>query len=315
MGHIRLGELSRTRQWAEVVALLEGGAHARQVANASIRAAEQGLRRAPRDQGVLQAVELLMRLPHAARAPDFADALNRCGVRVPGPPTLMELVGAVADALDARLDNNRGRTDLGEMAQMATAEALAGLLGERTNLLYEAGADDVRRALGGLATVAGFGAFSRRYFARLTFKVLDYFLSRVLSDLVGEGARFTTLARQAEFSEALETHCGEAAAIVQRFAGEWLSKEHWERGEVPPRRRRALHRRRDGQVYRRVAGGGQGPWRLSTPSSVGRPPPARPSRAGPPSASGCGGQALTSTSPTTRSAARCWGPSPAPSST
>jgi hypothetical protein len=234
MGHVRLGELHRTRQWVEVVVLLEAGANAQQVANAAIRAAEQGLRRAPRDASVLESVGLLMRLPHAARDPDFTDALNQAGVCVAGPPTLMELVGAVSDALDARLYNNRGRTDLGEMAQVAAAEAVAGLLGERTNLLYQTGAHDIQLALARLATVTGFGAFARRYFARLTFKTLDYFLSRVLSDLVGEGGRFTTLARQAEFSEALETHCEEAAVIVQLFSGEWLSKERWEQGGVTP---------------------------------------------------------------------------------
>jgi hypothetical protein len=232
MGHVRLGKLYRTRQWAEVVALLEGGAQAGQVANAAIRAAEKGLRLAPKDRGVVASVGLLMRLPHAARAPDFPAALGGFGVHVAGLPSLMELVGAVADALDARLPNNRGRTDFGEMAQASTAEALAGLVGDRTNSLYETGPEEVLRAVARLATVTLFGGFSRRFFARLTFKVLDYFLSRVFAEMVGEGQRFTTLARQADFAAALETHCGEASAIVERFSGEWLRKERWEQGEV-----------------------------------------------------------------------------------
>jgi len=44
MGHIRLGELPRTRKWAQVVGLIEGGAGSAQVANATITAAERGLR-------------------------------------------------------------------------------------------------------------------------------------------------------------------------------------------------------------------------------------------------------------------------------
>ena len=40
MGHIRLGDLPRTRKWQQVVALLEVGAGAAQLANATISAAE-----------------------------------------------------------------------------------------------------------------------------------------------------------------------------------------------------------------------------------------------------------------------------------
>jgi alkaline phosphatase len=40
MGHIRLGDLPRTRKWQEVVAFIEGGAGTAQVANARIFAAE-----------------------------------------------------------------------------------------------------------------------------------------------------------------------------------------------------------------------------------------------------------------------------------
>src|SRR5262249_33228822 len=37
MGHIRLGELPRTRKWSQVVGLLEGGAGTAQIANATIQ--------------------------------------------------------------------------------------------------------------------------------------------------------------------------------------------------------------------------------------------------------------------------------------
>ena len=38
MGHIRLGNLPRTRKWQEVVGLIEGGAGTAQIANATITA-------------------------------------------------------------------------------------------------------------------------------------------------------------------------------------------------------------------------------------------------------------------------------------
>jgi hypothetical protein len=225
MGHIRLGALPRTRKWAEVVALIACGAGAVQVANAAIRAAERDLGRAKDEAEV---VWLLTQLPLAARPDPFAKSLRRSGPAVSDEPGVMEVIAAFADAVDGRLANNRGRTDLGEMAQMAAAETLAADVGERTRTMFGTSPEEVRAAFADPGTVKQFGAFARRFFARLTAKTLDYFLSRVLMGPVGDGLRFVTLAQQAAFTDALETHCREASAIVERFAGEWLSKTNWE---------------------------------------------------------------------------------------
>src|SRR3954454_10273516 len=144
MGHIRLGELPRTRRWQEVVALLAGGAQAPQVAKATIRAAERILERAFHDNGLTETVWLLFRLPMAARAQDFSDALQQCGLDVSEAPGLMRLLASFTDAVDRRLSNNRGRTDLGEMAQMAAVETFADVLGPRTQSLFDTTADDVQ---------------------------------------------------------------------------------------------------------------------------------------------------------------------------
>jgi hypothetical protein len=119
MGHIRLGDLPRARKWTQVVGLIEGGAGTAQVANATINAAETGLGSAAKDKGLIETIWLLTKLPLAARSEDFAQALRDCGLSVSDSPGLMEIVGAVADAIDARMPNCKGRTDLGEMAQMA----------------------------------------------------------------------------------------------------------------------------------------------------------------------------------------------------
>jgi hypothetical protein len=232
VGHIRLGTLPRTRSWDEVVALIGQGAAAPQVAQATINAAEDGLRKASKDRGVVETVWLLLQLPQAAKGPRFLEDLYEAGVTVGGAPGLMALVSAFSEAVDARLANNCGRTDLGEMAQMAGAESLAGVLHERTRGFFDSSPEDVRRELAGLATVGQFGFFARAFFGRLTCKCLDYFLSRELTRHVGEGRRFLTLARQAAFSEALEKHCSEAAVIVQRFSGEWASKARYQAGTI-----------------------------------------------------------------------------------
>jgi hypothetical protein len=232
MGHLRLHTLPRTRTWKQVVALIEHGAAVDQVARATIKAAERGLRRASKDRGVIETVWLLTRLPHAAKAGRLVDALGPLGTRVHDDPGLMSLAAAVNDALDASLANNRGRTDLGEMAQMAATEALIATLARKAETFFDPSPPDILRELAALHTVKQFGSFAKTFFGRLTFKCMDYFLSRVLYTHVGEGRRFLTLARLGGFMRALEIHCVEAARYVDRFSGEWLAKTHWENGAI-----------------------------------------------------------------------------------
>jgi len=113
---------------------------------------------------------------------------------------------------------------------MAAAETLTEVIGGRTQSLFGTTADDVRQAFSKLATNKQFSIFAKDFFARFTNKCMNYFLSRALSHHVGEGQRFTTLSEQAAFTKALETHCKEAARIVEEFSGGWFSKKNWETG-------------------------------------------------------------------------------------
>ena len=232
MGHTRLGNLPRTRKWQEVVGLIEGGAGIAQIANATITAAERGLNLAAEDKGLVETVWLLTQLPLAARSDDFAGALRNAGLDVSDSPGLMEVVGAFSDAVDRRLANNGGRTDLGEMAQMAASETISKVIGRRTQSLFGTTQEDVKNAFSGLATNKQFSGFARDFFSGLTNKCLDYFVGRAVSYHVGEGRRFRTLAQQGEFVSALETHCREASRIVEEFSGGWFSKTNWEKGGI-----------------------------------------------------------------------------------
>lgn len=232
MGHIRLGELPRTRKWQQVVALLDGGAGAAQLANATLTAAEKGLNLAAEDKGLVETVWLLTQLPLAARSDDFAKSLRRIGLDVSDSPGLMEIVGKLSRAIDGRLAYNTGRTDLGEMAQMAAAETITDVIGSKAQGLFETAPSDIREAFAGLATYKRFSGFARDFFGRLTYKCLDYFLSRAYPEHVGEGRRFATLAQQSEFTHALELHCREASRIVEEFCGGWFSKTNWEKGDI-----------------------------------------------------------------------------------
>jgi hypothetical protein len=229
MGHVRLGNLPRTRKWQQVVALIEGGAGTAQIANATITAAEQGFKLAAEDKGLVETIWLLTQLTLAARADDFGQSLQSAGLDVSDSPGLMEVVGAFSDAIDKKLTNNGGRTDLGEMAQMAASETMTQIIGSRTQSLFGTTSDDVKDAFSKLATNKQFSIFARDFFSRLTNKCLDYFVSKAVSHHVGEGRRFRTLAQQGEFTKALGTHSREASKIIEEFSGGWFSKTNWEK--------------------------------------------------------------------------------------
>jgi hypothetical protein len=143
--------------------LIEGGAGTSQLANATIKAAEKGLDFATKDTGVVETVWLLTQLPLAARSDNFAAALRDCGLSVSDSPGLMEVVGAVMDAIDAKMPNCKGRSDLGEMAQMAAAEALSEVVGQRTKSLFGTTPDAVQQAIARLATNKQFSGFAKDF--------------------------------------------------------------------------------------------------------------------------------------------------------
>jgi hypothetical protein len=124
------------------------------------------------------------------------------------------------------------RTDAGEMAQLAAVESLSAVAGREIAGLFGASsaAEDARIALAGLATVAQFSVLGQDFFARLTRRYLDYYLSREIAGHVGIQKRFQTLAEHRDFEVALDRHCREAAIILREYAGEWFSKANYERG-------------------------------------------------------------------------------------
>lgn len=227
MGHTRLGALPRSRKWKEVIGLIAAGAGAEQISNATIRAAESGLMAAAHHTGLVEAFWSLTQLTQAAREPDFAGALRARGFNVPDNPSLPAILSAVSQNVDRAMPNNKGRTDLGEMAQCAATEVTNRIVTERASSLFGATAQDVQKAFRDLGTEKNFGELGKRFFGQLTNKVLQFYTSRESANHVGNGQRFANLAAKAAFDQAMDTHCRQASVIVERFAGEWQSKQNW----------------------------------------------------------------------------------------
>lgn len=227
MGHVRLGVLPKSREWTQVVELLAKGSDVSELAAAVAIAAENELISARGDPVLANTVWLLTQLPLAARTDRFAAELQALGFNAGSEQSLLNIVAGFSGAVDSQISGTAGRTDLGELARQAASESLASLVGNQTPSLFGSSADDVRIELGKFATKDRFGVLARDFFARLTHKTLDYYLSRVLADHVGPDRTFGTLQQQAQFRDALARHCREASLIVEQFAGGWFSKGHF----------------------------------------------------------------------------------------
>lgn len=227
MGHTRLGYLPRSRKWKEVIGLIVAGAGADQIANAIIRAAESGLMAAAHHTGLVEAFWSLTQLTQAAREQDFAAGLRSRGFNVPDNPSLPAILSAVSQNIDKAMPNNRGRTDLGEMAQSAAIEVTNQIVTGKASSLFGATAQDVQRAFRDLGTEKNFSGLGKQFFGHLTNKVLQSYASRECANHIGQGQRFANLAAKAAFDDAMNTHCRQASVIVHKFTGDWQSKQNW----------------------------------------------------------------------------------------
>jgi hypothetical protein len=234
MGHIHLRGLPKSRKWRQVAEELRLGAEVDAIAASAADAAEASLESASNDPAFLRAFWLLTQIPLAARGPAFADDLRRLSVHVANQPTLIDVLAAISGAVDRYAREQGGRTDLGEMAQMAAVESLTALVGPSLPSLFGPSPPEVQRAIGRLAGGDRFSVLAREFFARLTQRCLDYYLSRELSSHIGPGKRFADDSARAQFDDALNQHCRETCRIIEAFAGGWYGKSVYQGDGLTP---------------------------------------------------------------------------------
>lgn len=232
MGHLRLGKLPAGKKWTQVVELLRVGGSVGALAAATAEAAEKELDDAKGDPALAYTVWLLTQLPLAARSPQYQERLVELGFDSGANQSLLALVAGFAQAVDSNA-GRQGRTDLGELARQAASESLASLIGATTPSLFGSGAEDLQRELGRFGSKDRFAGLARDFFARLTQKTLEFYISRELPQHVGPGKSIASIEQQIEFRQALERHCREASLIVEEFAGGWYSKSNFQRTLTP----------------------------------------------------------------------------------
>lgn len=231
MGHLRLGVLSHSKKWREVVSLLDSGAPVDAIAEAAAEASERDLGRAADDPGFQFVSRLLVELPLVARSPGFAGAVATLGVRSDNLNSLPAFLAGLSEAIDRVAFESGQTSDAGILAKSALLESLSVQLGNRLPTLFEPTATDIRTELARFSTGQNFAVLARDFFARLTYRSLDYYLSRELASHTGDGKRFATDAERTSFQQALARHTFEASKIVEEFAGGWYGKNVWQKQE------------------------------------------------------------------------------------
>lgn len=229
MGHIRLGTLPRSKKWREVVELLESDAPLDLVAEAAAKASERDLAEASKDPLFQFVSSLLVRLPLLARAPGFEDALAELGIGENALGSVTGLLAGLELAIERNGFHQTAGSDAGLLAKTALLESLSVQLRDRLPTLFEPTPEEIRGALGFFASGDHFAMLARDFFARLTYRSLDYFLSRELANHTGPEKRFADDAQRIAFQQALAQHSFEASRIVQEFAGGWFGKTVWQK--------------------------------------------------------------------------------------
>jgi hypothetical protein len=229
MGHVRLGTLPRSKRWRDVIGLLESDASLQDVAEAAARASESDLSQASAHPLFQYVTSLLVKLPLAARAPGFEDGLERLGIGRHNGASLAALLSGIDKAIERRAFEGGRSSDAGELARAALLESLSENLRGRLPTLFEPTPQEVRKALAGFAGGDRFAQLARDFFARLTGRSLDWYLSRELANHTGPGRRFDTDADRTAFQGALADHTYEASRIVEAYAGGWYGKTVWQK--------------------------------------------------------------------------------------
>jgi hypothetical protein len=180
----------------------------------------------------VEAVRLLMLVPHAARASDFGDALRRLDLNVSQQPDLISLLAAVSERLDVVAWQKPGRGDMAELAARTLTSTLSTEIGAGLPGLFESDATDVQIAAKALSSQRGIATLVRAYFGTLVATSLASWLDRALSARIGSDQPFPTVAARSGFDVALTQYSREASRIIEEFAPGWFGKRIFQGGTI-----------------------------------------------------------------------------------
>lgn len=235
MGHLRLGRLPKTRNWREVIELLDTSPHdTGAIAAAVANAADRRFRQVASDQAVAYCWWLLVRVVWAARG-SFVTELRRLGIDTTADTSALALIAQITERVRQEQSRLPPSGHFAEIASLALRRALSETVGQEGPSLFGSTTDDLQRAFRVYSTRDRFGQVAHRFFADFMSRTMRAFVDRELSNHVGTGKKMSSIDESREFMEALDTYTRQSARIVREFASGWYSKHNWEsRGEIGP---------------------------------------------------------------------------------
>lgn len=233
MGHNRLPRLPASRDWREVVGLLEEQAPAADVIAQAAIAAQRSFSQAVDDPVYAEAVRLLVAISQASLGGAFTPDLSRNALILTSDATLFDLLDAVGRRLDQMAHSARGTSDIGELARRSILGTLQQEFGARLPGLFDQQPGDLALAARDLSGPAGFSRLSRAFFTRMTSETLSYFLDRTLSAQLGAGKGFDDIAQRDAFDAALTQFSFEATRIIREFSAGWFARHALSSRQTP----------------------------------------------------------------------------------
>lgn len=229
MGHIRLGELPRTKTWARVAAELAApDSSPASCASTVLAAARSHVERVKGDAGLNYCFWLLVRIATASRQADFGVEMRQLGIPPDGITSGVEFVRRVGRLVEKTLPKRGGNAIFGRLAQLSLTDALSSRIAEQSRSLFGTTIVEVQDACRRLSTRDRFGEVSREFFAGFLSRVITFVVDKESSNAVGPSRTFASSHDMAAFQRALRTYCKETALIVEDFSGGWFSLHNWE---------------------------------------------------------------------------------------
>ena len=131
MGHSRIGTLPATKKWKEVVSLIANGANEARIADAVMVAAAKTLARVRDDAGFREAMRMVMQLALAGSSQNPGIELAAAGLSLSENSSQVDMVVAIGDEYDRRIEATRQRSDFSEVASAALVGAVTELFNKR----------------------------------------------------------------------------------------------------------------------------------------------------------------------------------------
>ena len=155
--------------------------------------------------------------------------LSSSGIDVPIAGQAVHFVSRVVDAASREIRERCPPSVFSDIAEQALRQTLTETITERSKTLFGTSLSDIQAACKEYSTKTGFGILSRRFYANLLSRYVNYFIQKELSNNIGPDKAIDSVGSASAFTQSLDSYCWQSARIIEDFSGGWYSKHNWEK--------------------------------------------------------------------------------------